>query len=309
MQKTDFCLKNVINYYGYWSKRTKTLKLKTFGCQTVFQKNMRLRLNFLIGLRCCSENVNSYTKIYDIDGNGMYNLYLINLRHQFYVYEKVGDLPNLMFDLERNGLKLKQAEWNILQMGTLKYETDCKQIRFKNVYLETTHLPIQKTIPLMTDQVIDVRINPTEIIFIIFLAHNRSSGGLHKPTIEFISLVYARRYSDSRFYSRKGWNWYFESTFHNIRWNKVCQILTSEWTTISSEWGEWSGICSQTCGTGTEGRSRTCSFDTAKYVNGLSSSKYCYNTDGCWSAWGGWADCNIDTGIKASASDDRNPYL
>ena len=94
----------------------------------------------------------------------MYNLYLINLRHQFYVYEKVGDLPNLMFDLERNGLKLKQAEWNILQMGTLKYETDCKQIRFKNVYLETTHLPIQKTIPLMTDQVIDVRINLIEHI-------------------------------------------------------------------------------------------------------------------------------------------------
>ena len=95
------------------------------------------------------------------------------LRHQFYAYEKVGDLPNFMFDLERNGLKLKQAEWNILQMGTTKYETDCKQIRFKNVYLETTHLPIQKTIPLMNDQVIDVRINLSEIILFIF-----------QPTIE-----------------------------------------------------------------------------------------------------------------------------
>ena len=33
---------------------------------------MRLRLSFLIGLRCYSENVNSFTKIYDIDGNGTY---------------------------------------------------------------------------------------------------------------------------------------------------------------------------------------------------------------------------------------------
>ena len=65
-----------------------------------------------------------------------------------------------MFDLERSGLKLKQAEWNILQMGTTKYETGCKQIRFKSVYLETTHLATQKTIPLMTNQVIDVRLLP-----------------------------------------------------------------------------------------------------------------------------------------------------
>ena len=59
-------------------------------------------------------------------------------------------------------------------MGTTKYETACKQIRFKNVFLETTHLPIQKTIPLMTDQVIEVRINLTEIIFFI----------IFQPTIE-----------------------------------------------------------------------------------------------------------------------------
>ena len=49
-------------------------------------------------------------------------------------------------------------------MGTTKYETDCKQIRFKNVYSETTHLPEQKTIPLMTDQMIDVRNNFIEIL-------------------------------------------------------------------------------------------------------------------------------------------------
>lgn len=32
---------------------------------------MGLKLSFLIGLRYCS-NVNSFTKIYDIDGNGMF---------------------------------------------------------------------------------------------------------------------------------------------------------------------------------------------------------------------------------------------
>ena len=65
-----------------------------------------------------------------------------------------------MIYLERNGLILKQAEWNILQMGTTKYEKNCKQMRFKTVYLETSHLAIQKTIPLMTDQINDVRNKP-----------------------------------------------------------------------------------------------------------------------------------------------------
>ena len=54
---------------------------------------------------------------------------------------------------ERNGLTLKQGEWNILQIGTKKYLTNCKRLRFKNIYLETDN---QKTIPLMTEQTIDV---------------------------------------------------------------------------------------------------------------------------------------------------------
>ena len=58
--------------------------------------------------------------------------------------------------LERTGLILKQGEWNILQMGTAKYLTNCKRLRLKNVYLETVGLADQKTIPLMTDQTIDV---------------------------------------------------------------------------------------------------------------------------------------------------------
>ena len=60
------------------------------------------------------------------------------------------------FCVERVELTLKQGEWNILQMGTTKYETNCKQIRFRNIYLETIGLTVQKTIPLMSDTVIDV---------------------------------------------------------------------------------------------------------------------------------------------------------
>ena len=59
-------------------------------------------------------------------------------------------------NLERDGLKLKQAEWNILQMGTTKYVTNCGRIRFKSIQIETADLPVQKSIPLMTDQVINV---------------------------------------------------------------------------------------------------------------------------------------------------------
>ena len=60
-------------------------------------------------------------------------------------------------NLERDGLKLKQAEWNILQMGTTKYVTNCKRIRFKNIHIETADFPVQKSIPLMADQIINVR--------------------------------------------------------------------------------------------------------------------------------------------------------
>ena len=51
---------------------------------------------------------------------------------------------------------MKQGEWNILQMGTPKYLTNCKRLRFESIYLETVGLVDQKTIPLMTEQTIDV---------------------------------------------------------------------------------------------------------------------------------------------------------
>ena len=59
-------------------------------------------------------------------------------------------------NLERDSLKLKQAEWNILQMGTTKYETNCKRLRFTDIFVETADLPVQKSISLMNDQIINV---------------------------------------------------------------------------------------------------------------------------------------------------------
>ena len=134
-------------------------RLVSFKCLVVkvwfkVKNKMGVRLSFMIGLRYCS-NVNSLTKIYDINGNGMYSDLVSDISViRSYAWVRP---DHFIFCLVRNGLNLKQAEWNILQMGTTKYESKCKQIRFKNVYLETTNLSVQKTIPLMTDQIIDVR--------------------------------------------------------------------------------------------------------------------------------------------------------
>ena len=74
------------------------------------------------------------------------------------------------------------------------------------------------------------------------------------------------------------------------------------WFYFWSQWGEWSGSCSTTCGTGVETRPRTCSYDTAKNTEPLTDEKSC-NLKGCWSAWGAWDDCNIETGLKGRVSD------
>ena len=126
------------------------------GKVTLSVNQMGHKLSFLIGLRYCS-NVNSFTKIYDIDGNGMFYRENHLIISQFVSTFASGTI--FLIYLERNGLILKQAEWNILQMGTTKYEKNCKQMRFKTVYLETSHLSIHKTIPVMTDQIIDVSNN------------------------------------------------------------------------------------------------------------------------------------------------------
>ena len=93
-------------------------------------------------------NINSFSKVFDPDGNG-----------EFFKLSWATTHGRRKFDttnLERDGLKLKQAEWNIFQMGTTKYEANCKRIRFKNIHIETADLPVQKSIPLMTDKIINV---------------------------------------------------------------------------------------------------------------------------------------------------------
>ena len=57
---------------------------------------------------------------------------------------------------ERSGLILKQGEWNLLEMGTTKYETNCKRVRFNDIKIEIIESTIEKIIPLMNDKVADV---------------------------------------------------------------------------------------------------------------------------------------------------------
>ena len=47
-----------------------------------------------------------------------------------------------------------------MQMGTTKYETNCRRMRFKNIYLETAD---QKTILLMSDQVPEVSLGDGDV--------------------------------------------------------------------------------------------------------------------------------------------------
>ena len=47
-----------------------------------------------------------------------------------------------------------QGEWNILKMGNPKYIGQCKEVRFKSIYIES--VDTGASIPLMTDGVINV---------------------------------------------------------------------------------------------------------------------------------------------------------
>ena len=51
---------------------------------------------------------------------------------------------------------MKQGEWNLLQMGSTKYETNCKRVRFKDIKIEIIESAVEKTVTLMNDQVVDV---------------------------------------------------------------------------------------------------------------------------------------------------------
>ena len=55
---------------------------------------------------------------------------------------------------EREGMQLVQGEWNILKMGNPKYIGQCKEVRFKTIYIES--VDTGESIPLMTDGIINV---------------------------------------------------------------------------------------------------------------------------------------------------------
>ena len=69
-----------------------------------------------------SENVNSFSKIYNSDGNGKFH--------------KTDAVHNKVF-LERSSLILKQAEWNIVKMGNDKFLNKCKRVHLKNLAVES----------------------------------------------------------------------------------------------------------------------------------------------------------------------------
>ncbi|XP_076096227.1 coadhesin-like [Mytilus galloprovincialis] len=85
-----------------------------------------------------------------------------------------------------------------------------------------------------------------------------------------------------------------------------------------SAWGSWGG-CSQTCGSGTRYRSRSCSnpfpsFNGADCVGDTQVSQTCNtNTcpavDGAWSDWGDWGDCSnaCGSGTKIRTRDCTDP--
>ena len=56
----------------------------------------------------------------------------------------------------RDGLKIKQAEWNIVKIGNSAHAGKCIKARYKNIRMETVDGNTPKTISIMSNGVIDV---------------------------------------------------------------------------------------------------------------------------------------------------------
>ena len=56
----------------------------------------------------------------------------------------------------RDGLKIKQAEWNIVKIGNSAHAGKCIKARYKNIRMETTDNNSARTISIMSNGVIDV---------------------------------------------------------------------------------------------------------------------------------------------------------
>ena len=56
----------------------------------------------------------------------------------------------------RDGLKIKQAEWNIVKIGNSAHAGKCIKARYKNIRMETIDNNSPRTISIMSNGVIDV---------------------------------------------------------------------------------------------------------------------------------------------------------
>ena len=56
----------------------------------------------------------------------------------------------------RDGLKIKQSEWNIVKIGNSANAGKCIKARYKNIHMETVDANSSKTISIMSNGVIDV---------------------------------------------------------------------------------------------------------------------------------------------------------
>ena len=55
-----------------------------------------------------------------------------------------------------SGPALIQGQWNVIKLGNIGHQGNCKQQRFKNIRIEADDPTTPSTIPIMTDGTINV---------------------------------------------------------------------------------------------------------------------------------------------------------